>query len=168
MNTLKYFLFVILMISLVQAINAQASLSSSNGVIILNPNQKGELSNSFRRGSYNGPHFFGDSITNKMNQLEQIYTYYQPGNGAYAVESKVVLKPEIYKKVKMLEKAYIKDVKKNRLDIREAEHKLSNTLSLAIKLMDYDTRVLEKDLILIDTAEKAEAYFYNIKLNNAQ
>ena len=168
MNTIKRYFFILLITSTSQLLYAQANLTSSNGVIILNPNQSAELINSLTRGSYTGPHFFGDSITYKMNQFEKMYTYYQPGNGAYAVETKMILKPEIYKKVKMLEKAYVKDVKKNRLDIREAEHKLSKTLSLAIKLMDYDTKALENELILVETAEKVEVYFSNIKLNNAQ
>lgn len=167
MNILKCFLLVLLITSSTQ-LYSQANLTTSNGVIILNPNQKGELSNSLKRGSYNGPHFFGDSITYKMNQFEQIYTYYQPGNGAYAVETKMILKPEIYKKVKLLEKTYVKNVKKNKLDIREAERKLSNTLSLAVKLIDYDTRILENDLLKIETAENVETYFSKIKLSNAQ
>jgi hypothetical protein len=144
----------------------QAFVSGSSGVLMLNPNAGStQLKTSLKRGAFIGPHFFGDSIAYKMNQLEQTYVYYQPGTGAYAVEQKIIIKPDIYKKIKSLERHYISLVKKNDALLEESTLKLSNNLKLALKLMNYDTKNVERDLKRIRKPAEIQSYFSKIRFN---
>ncbi len=164
---MKHILIILLiLISLVNCSHAQTSVTESNGVFILNPNQKSDEGKSFRRGTYTDTHFFGEDITNKLDLFEKNYVYYLPGTGAYAVEEKKILKPEIYKKIKYIERSLVKAVKQNKMNLEDASKKLSYIVTLSIKLLNFDTSNLEKDLKRMDNnINDIIAYFEKIRFH---
>ncbi len=162
----RIFFFLVFLFCFDNYLFSQASVTESNGVFILNPNQKSDEGKSFRRGTYTDAHFFGEDITSKLDLFERNYVYYVPGTGAYAVEEKKILKPEIYKKIKYLDKSLVKSVKQGKMDLENASSKFSSIISLSIKLLNYDTSNVEKDLKKMNNdINEIVAYFEKIRLH---
>jgi len=166
MKQILFYLIVIIFSCHSFSCYSQATMSETNGVFILNPNQKSDEGKSFRRGTYTDVHFFGEDITSKLDLFERNYVYFLPGTGAYAVEEKKILKPEIYKKIKFLDKSFVKAVKQNKMNLEDASIKFSSIVSLSIKLLNYDTANVEKDLKKMNNdLNDVIAYFEKIRLH---
>jgi hypothetical protein len=147
------------------SVAAQAIASESGGGIYLYKNES-DVDESLKRGYYVGPHILGDTITMLMNRFEKDYTYYQESSGAYKTEEKKINKPNIYFKVKKVEKNLTKEVKKGRMDEDEAYRKLKRTLSLAIKLMNYRTDQVEEDLRKLKKTDEILDYMFDLKFRS--
>lgn len=145
---------------------SQAALINADGIIMLIPNQNPEDNRKFlKRGSYDETsHLLGDSIRYKLNEFEKTYVYFESGNGAYPVEQRFVIKPELYKKIKSVDKALVKLAREKKLSINEAQTKLSFILSMSLKLVNYDTRQVEKDIKRLTKPEDVINYLLKIRL----
>lgn len=157
-------IFLLCAVFVSPAIRAQAIASESAGVIILNPNQNTNKGAGLKRGYYDGAHPLGEEIAEKLDEFEKSFVYYEPGYGAYAVETKVVLKKNIYNKVHLVEKDLIKQVRKKQLPLAEAGARFEKLLDKATPLIDYETLKVETDLARIKQSKDVEAYFSKIKL----
>jgi hypothetical protein len=147
-------------------VDAQVSnVSESNGIVFLNKNSASDVSG-LKRGGYVGPHILGDTVTILMNVFESKYTYYVAGSGAYASDIKKVLKPNIYKSIKSINKFYEKGVKKNKIEDDVAKARMKDVLDIAIKLYGYETSALEGKLKDLKSANQKEAYLKKIVFNS--
>ena len=160
----KFFLFCLLC-AIIPAIDgfSQATISSDGPVFYLNPNG-GTPKTDYRRGSYVGEHFFGEEVGALQNTFEMTYTYFMPGDGAYAVETKMIFKPEIYNTTKKIISTYQKEVKKKRLPYTMAEAKAKALLTRVNLLANYQTDDVEKFLKKEKDLESAANYLLELKL----
>jgi len=141
---MKFLFFVILFVSHSWA-SAQNLYSSGGGVIYLKPLSAASPAN-LKRGSYVGPHVLGDSVTHLLNNFEREYVYFKPTPGGYAVEEKVTLKRNIYKNTHDFDKYISQAYEVNLLSKEEATLRLGNVINTGIKLLNFDTNQLEKDI----------------------
>ncbi len=125
------------------------SSGGGSGVIYLKP-LSGASPTNLKRGSFVGPHILGDSVTNLLNNFEREYVYFKPTYGAYAVEEKVIMKRTIYKKVhdfdKYISKTYLTDLTAK----QEVTARLVSVIKIGIKLLDFDTNQVEKEIKKLD------------------
>lgn len=118
-----------------------------------------------KRGSYVGPHIFGDSVTYLMNEFERSYVYFKTSSGAYPVEEKVVLKRNIYKKVHEFEDFITKSFTHGLVTPEDGAKRLNRILKVGIKLMSYETRQVEMDVKKIKVPTEFEKYLLNLRFN---
>ena len=157
---------ILLFVSLGFSGSAQTFLSfDDHGVTYLFKNTVSN-ENYRKTGYYIGPHVLGDTITMLLNKFESEYVYFVESDGAYSIEEKKFLKPEIYKTVTKLNKHYEKELKKNRIDERDAYNKLNRILTIGIKLKYYQTVELESKLKQIKELIKKEDYLLAVKFKN--
>jgi hypothetical protein len=142
--------------------NAQAVANVGGGMTYLYKNEASEK-NYNKVGSYTRNHKLGDNITTLMDKFESEYVYYEESGGAYSVEEKKFIKPNIYLAVQRLDKYYVKAVRKDKISQEEANAIMAKVLSLAIKLKNYQTSEVEIDLEGEKDEEKITEYFMNIK-----
>jgi hypothetical protein len=164
MKVLKFGFSVLLCIISYVNSGAQAMVTNSSGVIILNPNERTQMSN-LKRGSYEGNHVLGPEVAERMNTFESIYVFYTSEGGAYPVERKNVIKPDIYKATKTVEKSYIKGMRNSKISTQDVANNFIPFLDLAIKLADFQTDKVEQELKNLKDASDIEAYFLKIRLN---
>jgi hypothetical protein len=138
------------------------SNGGGSGVIFLKPLSEASPAN-MKRGSYVGPHVLGDSVTFLLNNFEKLYVYYKTSSGAYPVEEKVVLKRNIYKKVHDFDSFISKSYQANLVNGQEATGRLKKVLNIGIKLMSYDTNLLEKEVKKIDLPTDFERYLLELQ-----
>lgn len=119
-----------------------------------------------KTGYYVGPHILGDTITMLLNKFESEYVYFEESGGAYSVEEKKFLKPEIYKAVSRINKYYEKGVKKNKITEKDAYEKLKGILMVGIKLKGYQTSEVEKQLASIKELSDQEQYLLSLQYRN--
>lgn len=145
---------------------AQNIYSSGAGgsMLYLKP-MKSEGPKGLKRGSYVGEHVLGDTVSQLLNTFEKTYVYYKQASGAYPVEEKVVLKTSLYKKVKTFDNYITKKYQEDQIKSGEASSRLQKVLTTAIKLMNYDTKQVEKDVKKIEEPEEVEKYLNNIVFN---
>jgi len=132
------------------------------GVMYLKPMGAATPANS-KRGSYIGPHIFGDSITFLLNKFEKEYVYYKTSSGAYPVEEKVVLRRYVYKRIHEFDDFITKSYKMNQVELLEAVARLTKVLNVGIKLSGFDTRELEKELKKINSPTEVEKYLMDLQ-----
>lgn len=118
-----------------------------------------------KRGSYVGPHIFGDSLTYLMNEFEKKYVYYKMSSGAYSVEEKVVLKRNIYKKVHEFNSFITKSFAHGLVPVEDGATRLQRVLKVGVKLIDYETRQVEIDVKKIKVPTEFEKYLLSLKFN---
>jgi hypothetical protein len=135
--------------------------NAGSGVIYLKPLSSASPAN-LKRGSYVGPHIFGDSITHALNNFEREYVYFKSTTGGYAVEEKVVLKRNLYKNIHDYDKYISKAYESNLLSKEEATLRLGNVINTGIKLLNFDTHQLEKDIKKLDPVD-FEKYLKNLR-----
>ncbi len=159
--------FILITLFLILSIEtySQAQANLSGGVTYLNKNENTQGNNSKKKGFYVGPHILGDTITMLLNKFENDYVYFETLQGAYGVEEKKVIKPELYSSIKKIEKKYSKGVKKEKIASDLAYSRLKLILQKGIKLMNYNTTKVESDLKNIKSLEAAETYILNLKFN---
>ncbi len=146
---------------------AQAMVTESGGSIMLFRNEsESDLLKKSKRGFYVGPHMLGEEITQKLDEFEKRYVYYKETQPPYPTLEKMVLKPKIYNAVKKMEKYYRKGALKSKIPLMEAQEKLTKVLDIGIKLMNYNTPVVEQYLASKHKEEEIEAYLLNLKFNN--
>lgn len=143
-------------------VNGQAVVSDGAGGIYLNKNES-TSSNDKKKGFYVGPHILGDSITLLINAFENKYVYFQETGGAYNTEEKIVNKPNIYKAVNKVRKHYEKSFKKGKVNLNMAYFKLNKVYRLGIRLWDYQTYKVEKEIKQLKTVEEIENYLFALK-----
>lgn len=102
-----------------------------------------------------GPHILGDSVTSLLNNFEREYVYFKPTYGAYAVEEKVIAKRIIYKKVHDFDKYIIKSYESDPTLANKAAvtTRLVAVINIGIKLLNFDTNQVEKDIKKLEPAE---------------
>ena len=145
--------------------NSQAIASNSgSGAVYLNKNESGAGGSAKKRGYYVGPHVLGDTITALLNKFENYYVYYEESGGAYSVEEKIIIKPQIYKAVKRVNKYYEKGFDKGTVPRREAYASLKSVLTKSIKLRDYYTENVERDLKKMKDGKEIVEYIDKIIL----
>lgn len=137
--------------------------TTSSGIVYLYPNEAEVDVNKYKRGSYAGPHILGEEIDKQLNLFEQNFVYYKKGDGAYAVEEKHVLKPNIYKAVNRVVKQYTKQFKKGKVSAEEAEAAISSALEVGNKLIRFQTEKVEYDLEKVKSVDYIEKYLENIQ-----
>lgn len=143
---------------------SQAMVSDSgSGVTYLNKNEGSKGLDDYKRGYYVGPHVLGDTITMLLNRFETDYVYYIPGDGAYAVTEKKIIKPIIYKAIKRVNKYYEKSVDKNKVSEAVAYGKMKMILNKGIRLRDYYTEKVEADLKKMKDPVAIEEYLSKIE-----
>lgn len=116
----------------------------------------------FKRGSFVGEHTLGDTISRKLDLFERTYVYFKNSGGAYSVEEKVILKNNIYKQVKRFDQFIKAGYSDNAIELANAQLRLNRVLDVSIKLMDYDTRKVEKDIKKLEPTQ-FEGYIANLK-----
>ena len=141
---------------------AQSIVSDRAGIMYLYPNESREGAN-FRRGVYVGPHELGDTIASKLNEVEKRFIYFKPGFGAYAVEEKITLKSQVYKSTKKIDSYITKLFLSGKISRDEASTRLQRVLDVVIKLINYDTNQVERDLKKLKSPESAEEYLIRLK-----
>ena len=119
--------------------------------------------NNFERGSYNGDHPLGDSITTLLDEFERNYIYYVETQGAYSTKEKKIEKPEIYLATNKLLKAYKKDLKKERIEEWKAREELYTILNNVNKLKNYQTDNLELLLSESKNVDEIKHRLLNLK-----
>lgn len=157
---MKKIILITLLASLIYSIsNSQNMYSSGAGgaMIYLKP-MKSEGPKGLKRGSYVGEHLLGDTVSQLLNTFEKTYVYYKQSSGAYPVEEKVTLKTPLYKKVKTFDNYITKKYQEDEVNAGEATSRLQKVLTTAIKLMNYDTKQVEKDIKKIAEPEEVEKY----------
>lgn len=161
---MKIKLFLLIALSVVISVAKGQNMVSSGGagVLFLKP-MGSSIPTGLKRGSFVGPHLLGDTITYKLNILEKSYVYFKPTSGAYAVEEKVVLKRNIYKKVKEFDDFITKSYVKGLVTREDAQQRLSNIVDIGIKLMNFDTKQLEKDVRKVSTPVDFERLMNELK-----
>lgn len=137
--------------------------TTSSGMVYLYPNEAEVEVNKYKRGSYTGSHILGEEIDKQLNLFEQNFVYYKKGEGAYSVEEKHLLKPNIYKAVNRLVKQYTKQFKKGNISAEEAEAAISNALGVGNKLIQFQTEKVEYDLDKVKSVDYIEKYLKNIQ-----
>lgn len=161
MKQILVFFFVLFSFATLSAQNVATTTSS--GIVYLYPNESDiEISN-YKRGSYAGSHILGEEVDKQLSLFEKNYVYYKKGEGAYAVEEKHVLKPNIYKAVNRVVKQYTKKFKKGKVPAAEAEAAISNALEVGNKLIRFQTEKVEYDLEKVKNVDYIEKYLENIK-----
>ncbi len=167
MTKVRSFFLVLLLLGSVgiSSVSAQAIAAESGGVLYLNSNGGAdEVSSSYRRGAYVGPHELGETVTDLLNKFEMKYTYYKPGNeGAYATEERIVTRKPIYKAVKKVVKHYEKEYKKDRVNQAYATAKVERVLNVALRLTTFYTEPLERKLKKLKDVEDIEEQLMKIK-----
>lgn len=143
---------------------SQSIANDNTGVLYLYRNES-NTANSFKRGAYAGDHVLGDTISIKLNEFEKRYIYFKPGSGAYAIEEKVTLKPQIYKSIKRVDNYFSKQFSGNKMSRKESSDRFSAVLDVAIKLINYDTKQVELDLRKINDPLAIEKYLLKIKFS---
>lgn len=146
------FIIILLIISGNCAAQNLYSGGAGSGVIYLKPLSGASPAN-LKRGSYVGPHILGDSVTNLLNNLEKEYVYFKPTYGAYAVEEKVIMKRTIYKKVHDFDKYITKTFVDDPSAKQEVTTRLVSVINIGIKLLNFDTNQVEKDIKKLEPAD---------------
>jgi hypothetical protein len=164
MKLLLYLSLIVFASSYTQNISAQAVANDASGVMYLFPNEV-RSNNSFRRGVFAGQHIFGDTITYKMNEFEKKYVYFKPGNGAYAVEEKIILKPQIYKSIKKLDTFFEKEFSEGRMSVVVASDRFTKVLDVGLKLINFQTVQVEKDIKKLKDPLALEKYLLSLKFS---
>lgn len=139
------YLIIVLLIGYGSCQGQNIYSNGGNGVIYLRPLSSASPAN-LKRGSYVGPHVLGDSVTHLLNNFEREYVYFKPTSGGYAVEEKVTLKRNIYKNIHDFDKYISQAYEVNLLSKEEATLRLGTVINTGIKLLNFDTNQLEKDI----------------------
>lgn len=154
-------LIFILQVTLIE-LYAQANMSGNlRGSMYLYPNSQ-SVPSAVKRGSYVTPHMLGDTITSRLNSFEHDYVYFKPGNGAYAVEEQIILKPSIYKAVKSIIKFHEESVLKNGVMPASAATSIGEIVVIGRKLLNYSTTAVEKQVRKLKSVEDKEAYLKSL------
>ncbi len=162
---MKKILVTCFILMTVLTVSGQAIVNNSgSGGVYLNKNESGSGGSATKRGYYVGPHVLGDTITALMNKFENYYVYYEESGGAYSVEEKIIIKPQIYKAVKKVNKYYEKSLKKGNISEKEAYASMKKLLTKGIKLRDYYTENVERDLKKMKDVNKITEYVDKIIL----
>lgn len=161
MKKISALLFLLFAFTALYAQNVATSTSS--GIIYLYPNESEVDVNNYKRGSYSGSHILGEEVDKQLNEFEQNFVYYKKGEGAYAVEEKHVLKPNIYKAVNRVVKHYTKQFKKGRVPAEEANEAIINALEVGNRLIKFRTEKVEYDLDRVKSVNYIEKYLENIQ-----
>lgn len=164
MRRYAIFIFIVSLVS--YSVSAQNMYSDSGhaGVIYLKPMSEGSPSDA-KRGSYVGPHLLGDSITYLLNRFEKAYVYYKASSGPYPVEEMVILKRTIYKKVHEFDDFITKSYIRSLVHREEARKRLMNVMGISLRLLNYDTRKLEKEVKKLEVPTDFERYLNELKFN---
>lgn len=164
---MKKIISITFLASLIYGISYSQNLYSSGagGAMLYLKPMKSEGPKGLKRGSYVGEHVLGDTVSQLLNTFEKTYVYYKKSSGAYPVEEKVVLKTPVYKKVKTFDSYITKKYQEDEIKSGEASSRLQKVLTTAIKLMNYDTKQVEKDIKKIAEPEDVEKYLNNIVFN---
>jgi len=142
----------------------QATISSTDGTFRLNRNSSDDKV-SLKRGSFVGEHPLGDSVAYALNKFEYAAVYYTKSDGAYAIEKETIVKPAIYKKIKSLDKYFIKETTNKKMPIAEAKRRELTILIIGAKLYKFDTSVIETDLKKLKDNLIVEDYLRKLKFN---
>ncbi|MFT7029767.1 MAG: hypothetical protein ACI83W_001010 [Marinoscillum sp.] len=141
------------------------SIANTGGITYLYKNDA-DPKTPDKPGFYVGPHVLGDTITSLMNALEKSYVYYVETEGAYSTEEKKIYKPSIYMAAKRINKKLEKDIKKDKIEPEAAYPILKHTLLVAIKLKNYNTEIVERELKSIKDLDELVDYFNDIKFKS--
>ncbi|GAB4396935.1 MAG: hypothetical protein OHK0053_12180 [Microscillaceae bacterium] len=168
---MKKQLFSVLISSFIFTPQLSAQVVSSSGgtgqVIYFENFNENEVSVK-ERGSYVSEHPFGEEIRQKLNKIENLYTYEQAdavGAGSYANTKTIVTKKPIYQAIKKLDRHYVKSASKGSMTAKEASKKLDRVLSLGIIVYNQNTAALESALLSVKKdILKLEEVFFKIKL----
>lgn len=165
MKLIKLGLIVSVLLVTVSA-SAQNVFSSGGGgaMVYLKPMKSGPPPD-LKRGSFVGVHILGDTISQLLNTFEKTYVYYKQSSGAYPVEEKVVLKTPLYKKVRSFNEFITKLHTEGSLPRNEAASRLTKALTIGIKLMNYETKQVEKDVKKLTDPVDFENYLNSLVFN---
>ena len=159
-------LLIILSVSFVTNLNAQATVSTDGGMVLLVNLDDGDSSSKFERGKYNGEHVLGDTITSLLNKFEASYVYYVELEGAYSTKEKKIEKSDIYFSTNKLLKDYKKSLKKDRISEDKAREELIIIMNNVIKLKKYHTENLELLLSENNNVDYIKDTFMNLRFVN--
>ena len=137
-----------------------------DGMVYLNKNENTLGEDAKKNGYYVGPHVLGDTITMLLNRFEKDFVYFETGDGAYGVEEKKIIKPDLYNAIKKIEKFYSKSLKKELVEETFAYSRLKLVLQRGIRLKNFDTSVVEKDLKRMKSVEDMENYILELKFKS--
>lgn len=135
----------------------------ANGTVLYLKPMSNSVSPNLRRGSYVGMHILGDTISAQLNIFEKKYVYFKMSSGAYPVDERVVLKRNLYKKIKEFEEFIVKSYSSKLISRYTAQIRLDQVLSIGIRLLNYDTRQVEREVKKIKTPTEFEKYILNLK-----
>jgi len=162
--SLRNFLFVTMMtFSCSFAFGQNLFSSGAGGTMLYLKPMSGGAPAGLKRGSFVGQHLLGDSVTQKLNLFEKSYVYYKTSNGAYPVEERVVLKRNLYKKIKDFDEFITKSYVTKVVERDSAQMRLAKVLDIGTKLMRYDTHQVEKDVKKLAVPTEFERYLTNLK-----
>lgn len=150
----------ILSAAVVQGQNIMSG-GAGDGVVYLKP-LGSESPAGLKRGSYVGPHLLGDTITQLLNAFEREYVYYKKTSGAYPVEEMVINKRHIYKTVHQLDDYFKDGIQKGEVTITEAYSRYKKILEIGLRLKEFETTQLEKDLKKIKTPQEKEKFLLGL------
>ncbi len=137
------------------------SSGAGSGVMLLKPINETSPRN-LKRGSYIGPHVLGDSVTMAINNFEKEYVYFKPTSGAYAVEEKIIVKQNIYKKVHDFDRYIVKSFQSDFSSKQELTNRLLTVINVGTKLLNFDTQQVEREIKKLGPVE-FEKYLLNLQ-----
>ena len=103
-------------------------------------------------------HILGNSISEKLQLLNWLYTY-KVENKIASTQETVVEKPAIFYSIKKANKHLVKSVKKGITSQDVAKEKLNEMLDIALSIRYQETQVLEQTLWKIKKGESITAFY---------